>query len=219
MSELRDTAHGFFHDPAHPAHVRELAQLGEIRRYRRGTILVHEGDAGDTLFVVMEGRVKVFTTDSGGREIVFGVVVAGDYFGEMTLDGGPRSASVMTLQASVCALIRREQLLEFLARRPDFSLELLKRVIRRARSATLSAKNFAFIDVYGRLTQFLQEQAEPEDDGTACVKERLTQQDIASRLGCSREMVSRILNDLKDGGYIDVIDRRIRIRTRLPAHW
>jgi len=219
MSELRETEHAFYRDPAHPANVRELARLGEVRKYRKGSVLVHEGDAGETLFVVMEGRVKVYAADASGREIIFGVVAAGDYFGEMTLDGGPRSASVMTLQPCVCAVVRRESLLAFIAREPDFALALLKRVIRRARSATVSAKNFVFIDVYGRLTHFLHENTKVETDGTAVMKERLTHQDLADRLGCSREMVSRILKDLENGGYIDIMDRHIRILTRLPAHW
>jgi CRP/FNR family cyclic AMP-dependent transcriptional regulator len=90
---------------------------------------------------------------------------------------------------------------------------------RRARTATNSARNLAFIDVYGRLTQLLYELAQPQDDGSAVVAERLTHQDIASRVGCSREMVSRVLKDLESGGYIELRERRIVLVRKLPARW
>jgi CRP/FNR family cyclic AMP-dependent transcriptional regulator len=218
-SELSALTHAFCSDPRHPKALRELAALGDVRRYRKGTILIHEADRGDILFIVMEGRVKVFSTDPSDREITFGVIGAGDYFGEMALDGGPRSASVITLEPTVCALITRTSLLAYIGREPSFALDILSKVIRRARTATNSARNLAFIDVYGRLTQLLYELAQPQDDGSAVVAERLTHQDIASRVGCSREMVSRVLKDLESGGYIELRERRIVLVRKLPARW
>lgn len=215
-SEQTDAFHpDFLHAPA----LRRLADQGEVRRYRKGTILIHESDHGDTLFIVMQGRVKVYSTDSSGREITLGVIVAGDYFGEMALDGGVRSASVITLEPTVCALISRATLLGFIGQEPNFALDLLGKVIRRARSATNAVRNLAFTDVYGRITQLLVELAEPQPDGTSLVRERMTQQEIASRVGCSREMVSRILRDLEAGGYIGQRDRHIVLLTKLPARW
>jgi CRP/FNR family cyclic AMP-dependent transcriptional regulator len=199
--------------------VRELAGLGEQRRYRKGTILIHEADAGDTLFVVLSGQVKVFCTDANDKEITFGVYGPGEYFGEMALDGGPRSASVITLQPTTCALVTRTTLLAFIAKRPEFALELLSKIIRRLRMATTSARNLAFIDVYGRLTACLQSLAKPQPDGTQRIEERITHQEIASRAGCSREMVSRILKDLEHGGYLRVQERRIVLVKKLPLRW
>jgi len=199
--------------------VRELAGLGEQRRYRKGTILIHEADAGDTLFVVLSGQVKVFCTDANDKEITFGVYGPGEYFGEMALDGGPRSASVITLQPTTCALVTRTTLLAFIAKRPEFALELLSKIIRRLRMATTSARNLAFIDVYGRLTACLQSLAKPQPDGTQRIEERITHQEIASRAGCSREMVSRILKDLEHGGYLQVQERRIVLVKKLPLRW
>ncbi|MFT3718899.1 Crp/Fnr family transcriptional regulator [Pseudorhodoferax sp.] len=219
ISDLSAQTDAFYDNPHVAPALRRLAALGEVRRYRKGTILIHEADHGDTLFVVMEGRVKVYSTDSSGREITLGVIVAGDYFGEMALDGGVRSASVITLEPVVCALVSRPALLEFIGQEPSFALDLLGKVIRRARSATNAVRNLAFTDVYGRITQLLVELAEPQPDGTALVRERMTQQEIASRVGCSREMVSRILRDLEAGGYIGLRDRRIALLTRLPARW
>ena len=206
-------------DDLHAALLRDLAALGEERRYRKGTILIHELDVGTTLFIVLSGQVKVFSTDANDKEITFGVFGTGEYFGEMSLDGGPRSASVITTQATVCAVVTRPALVAFIARHPEFALALLSKVIRRLRMATTSARNLAFVDVYGRLTGCLHALAKPQSDGTQRIEERITHQEIASRVGCSREMVSRILKDLENGGYICVQERRIVLMKKLPARW
>ncbi len=199
--------------------LRALATHGDVRRYRKGTILIHEGDTGDTVFIMLSGRVKVFCTDPQDKEITFGVFGAGEYFGEMALDGGRRSASVITQETSVCAVITRASLLEFIAQRPEFALELLSKVIRRLRLATRDARNLAFIDVYGRLSQCLHELSVAQPDGTRRIVERITHQELASRVGCSREMVSRILKDLDSGGHIRVSDRRIVLVRKFPDRW
>lgn len=210
----------FLSDERHSSDIRALAARGDIRRYRKGSILLHEGDTGDTMFILLLGRVKVYCTDANGREISFGQLGAGGHFGEMALDGGPRSANVITLEPCVCAIVTRVTLLAFIAQRPEFSLELMSQLIRRLRLATRDARNLALIDVYGRLTQCLQDLATPQADGTQRIGTRLTHQEIASRVGCSREMVSRILKDLESGGHVRFDDeRRIVLVGRLPRRW
>ncbi len=203
----------------HSAGMRALAQRGDIRRYRKGTILLNEGDTGDTMYILLHGRVKVYCMDAGGREITFGLLGPGGHFGEMALDGGTRSANVITQETCVCAIVTRVTLLAFIADRPEFALELLSQVIHRLRLATRDARNLAFIDVYGRLTQYLQDTALPQPDGTRRIETRLTHQEIASRVGCSREMVSRILKDLESGGHLRYDERRIVLVGRLPQRW
>lgn len=212
-------AQTFAADETQPVYLRELASLGDARLYRKNTILIHEADVGDTLFIVMSGRVKVFCTDASDKEITFGVFGAGEYFGEMALDGGSRSASVMTQEPCVCALITRTTLLAYIARRPEFALVMLSKVIQRLRMATSSARNLAFIDVYGRLSNCLMDLAKPQPDGTQRIEERITHQEFASWVGCSREMVSRILKDLENGGYVRMQERRIVLVRKLPQHW
>ena len=107
----------------------------------------------------------------------------------------------------------------FRSKQPEFALELLSKVINRLRLTTTSARNLAFIDVYGRLTSVLLALAKPQEDGTLRIEERITHQEIASRAGCSREMVSRILKDLETGGYVRVEERRIVIEKKLPLRW
>jgi CRP/FNR family transcriptional regulator, cyclic AMP receptor protein len=206
-------------DTRHPALLRELAAQGDLRRYRKGTIVIAEGDVGDTMFIILSGQVKAVSVDASDKEITYGVFDTGEYFGEMALDGAPRSSDVITLQATTCAVITRARLLAFIALRPEFALELLAKVIRRLRLTTANARSLAFIDVYGRLTQCLYELAKPQPDGTHRIDERLTHQEIASRVGCSREMVSRITKDLQTGGYLRVDARRIVLLKRLPLKW
>src|SRR5689334_1294257 len=97
-------------DPSWPETLRTLVARGEPRRYRKGTLLIQEGDIGETLFIVLSGRVRAFSTNERDREIVYGDYGAGEYLGEMSLDGGPRSASVITLEPTVCVVITRKTL-------------------------------------------------------------------------------------------------------------
>jgi CRP/FNR family cyclic AMP-dependent transcriptional regulator len=201
------------------ASLSALARRGELRRYRRGTVLIEEGERGDMLFIILKGRLRAYATGDKGREITYGVYGPGDYIGEMSLDGGPRSASVITLEPSECVVVTRHTLQQHIAEHPEFAFELLARVIRRARAATLSAKQLALHDVYGRLVALLNGLAMTRADGSRAVEERLTHQEIANRLGCSREMVSRIMKDLEAGGYVKASRRAIVLQRSFPARW
>jgi CRP/FNR family cyclic AMP-dependent transcriptional regulator len=202
-----------------PAPVDKLAALGVQRRYRSHSILIEEGDAGDSVYIVLSGRLRAFVSDARGREITLGLHGPGEYVGEMSLDGGLRSASVQAVEPTVCAVVTRETMLRHIASDPEFSLALIVRLIRRARLATESARSMALLDVYSRLRRLLEERAETQADGTRVVAERLTHQAIASEIGCSREMVSRLLKDLETGGYLSVARRQLALRRELPARW
>ena len=199
--------------------LRGLVGRGESRRFRKGALLIQEGDHGDTLFVVLSGKVKAFSSDDRGREIVYGVYAPGEYLGEMCLDGGPRSASVIALEPTVCSVVTRQRLREHIIEHPEFAFELLSQVIRLARFTTQSARNMAMLDVYGRVAQTLNELAQPLSVGSRSVAQRLTHQEIANRIGASREMVSRILKDLVNGGYLVITASEMEICRPLPARW
>ena len=205
--------------PAMSESLHALALRGDVRRYRKGTLLIEEGDRGETLYIILAGRLRAFSAAANGRELTFGVYGPGEYLGEMSLDGGMRCASVQTLEAAICAVVTRETVRRFIAERPEFAFELLSKVIRRARAATLSAKHLALNDVYGRLKLLLESLAPPPDGGSRRIAERLTHQDLASRLGCSREMVSRIMKDLESGGYVQQETGRIVVHGILPPRW
>ena len=204
-----------------PPELRALAVRGLVRSYPKKAVVINEGEIGDSLFVLLKGSVKAFSMDESGREITFGRIHAGDYFGEMSLDGGSRSASVITVEPSTCAVVSRADVGEHLAAAPEFALNLVMRVIRRARDATEAARNMALLDVYGRLIAVLEKQDDLTTSTTAAgvTLEDITHQEIASRVGASREMVSRLLKDLEKGGYIEMETKRITLLKKLPQRW
>lgn len=208
--------------------LRSLAMRGICRSYDSKSILINEGDEGDTVFVLLKGSVKAYSIDSSGREITYGKIRAGDYFGEMSLDGGLRSASVMSLEPCTCAVLTRRNVSEHLAAEPQFALNLVLQVIHRARAATEVARNMALLGVYSRLTAVLQEdlddthyQAKTARGQRVLIQPHVlegTHQDIAARIGASREAISRILKDLERGGYLTLSSKRVTLLKRLPAN-
>jgi CRP/FNR family transcriptional regulator, cyclic AMP receptor protein len=199
--------------------LRVLALRGALRNYKKNSIVINEGESGDSLFVLLQGTVKVFSTDQSGREITYGSIDAGDYFGELSLDGGPRSASVMTLEPCICSVVSRAAVREHLAEEPEFALDLVAQVIRRARAATETARSMALLDVYGRVIATLEGHEGPATPDAPILLTQITHQSIASRVGASREMVSRLLKDLEKGGYIELGVKRITLLKKLPARW
>lgn len=197
-----------------PGSLRALAARGVARNYRRGTLLIEEGSQGDAIYLVLSGSLRVYGCDARGREVTYGIYGAGEYVGEMSLDGGARSASVITEQNSRCVMLTRASLLAHISEHPEFAFELLTKVIRRARAATLSTKQLALNDVYGRLKALLETATLTTDEV------QLTHQAMAQRLGCSREMVSKLVKDLELGGYLmRVSNGRYRKLRALPARW
>ena len=199
--------------------LRSLALRGSIRSFRKNIVIIHVGDVGESIYVLLQGTVRVFATDDDGREITYSTIQAGDYFGEMSLDGGPRSASVITQEACICSVVPRSQVREHLAEEPEFALDLVAQVIRRARSATETARNMALMDVYGRVVATLEGFEGPASEGAPVELKQLTHQAVASRVGASREMVSRLLKDLERGGYIQLGIKRITLLQKLPTRW
>jgi CRP/FNR family cyclic AMP-dependent transcriptional regulator len=200
------------------AAMRELAPRGVARDFRKNSIVVNEGDETNALYVVLTGRLKAFVSGDDGREVVLDTIAPGDYFGELVLDGGPRSASVMTLEPSRVFVIPHGDVEGLLLANPQFARDLIERLIARVRSLTTKVRDLALKDVYGRFVRFTEENA-IDLDGERLVPERLTQSEVAARIGGSREMVSRIIRDLTQGGYIEVDAKRIRLLKKLPAHW
>ena len=200
------------------AFVKKLASLGRLRTYPKNTVFITEGDQSDSVFVVISGKVKVFVADTEGHEMILDTQGPGEYVGEMALDGKPRSASVMTLEPSTFSVVARDPIREAIKKDPDFALDMISKIIDRARLATNSVKDLALLDVYGRVARLLLNMA-VEKNGKLEIPEKLTQQEIAERVGASRDMVSRIFRDLTQGGYITVENRFITINKKPPARW
>ena len=205
-------------EPLQDSLLQAIADRGGVRHYPANAVLVTEEDQSDSLFIILRGRVKAYGAGADGREVVYSTQGPGEYFGEMTLDGGPRSASVMTLEPTTCAVVPGAEVRDFLAHHPDFALHLVKKLIRLARASTDQVKSLALDDVYGRIARLLRTLARDEG-GVLVLPDKLTQQDIAERVGSSREMVSRIFKPLTEGGYVELRGGRIALLKKLPARW
>ena len=197
--------------------IEALALHGNTRPFRANTILISEGDAGDSLYIVLSGRLRAYASSEEGRDVVLGEHGPGEYVGELSLDGRPRSASVKTLEASSCCVVAGAELRGFLAEHPDFALHLSQKLTRMVRRLTEQVKSLALQDVYGRMVRVLMELSDPGEGSERVVREKLTQQDIADRVGSSREMVNRVMKDLSAGGYVALRDGRYVIQRKLPA--
>jgi CRP/FNR family transcriptional regulator, cyclic AMP receptor protein len=201
-----------------PETLRAIAASGVTRTFPRNTVLINEGDVGDSLYIVVSGRVKIFASNEAGREFVIDFFGPGEYVGEMSLDGARRSASVMTVESTTCVVVNRAHFREFILAHPDFAMHLIERLIHRVRVTTGNLKSLALSDVYGRLVRLLNTLV-VEFEGKHVVPEKLTQQDIADRVGASRDMIGKLIKDLTVGGYLSVDDRTITIHKKLPLGW
>jgi CRP/FNR family transcriptional regulator, cyclic AMP receptor protein len=199
--------------------LRQLSTHGVIKVYPKHTILFYEQDPSGSLYIVLGGKVKIYVSDNMGREIVLNICNAGDYFGELELiDAGPCSASAITLEQSYLCIISRTGLQRYFSQYPEMAFELLHSLAQRVRILTADIKSLALDNVYRRVTRILLSLA-TERDGQWVIEERLTQQDLAQRVGASREMVSRILKDLRSGGYIKTKNGKITIERGFPPAW
>lgn len=198
--------------------IQALSAHGVVRSYPKNTIVVAEGDETASLYVILSGRVKIFLSGDDGKEIVLGTQGPGEYFGEIALDGRARSASVMTLELSRFVVVQRANVRDFIRSHPDFAVHLIETLAGRIRTLTENFKSLALLDVYGRVARLLLDLA-VEEDGVLVVREKLTHQEIASRVGASREMISKILKALSVGGYISVHKQRITIHRTPPRQW
>ena len=190
-----------------------------IRSYPANTILINEGDDSSSLYVIIEGEVKVFVNDEHGKEAILSIMGEGEYFGELALiDDSPRSASVMTIKPTKVMIITKADFKRCLKDYPELAFNLIRAMSKQIRALTDSVKNLSLMDVYGRVAHTLLDLAD-DRDGKQVIDQRLTHQDIANMVGASREMVSRILKDLSTGGYITVDKKTITINEKLPAGW
>jgi CRP/FNR family transcriptional regulator, cyclic AMP receptor protein len=199
--------------------LRALARSGVPRPLRKGAQIIHEGDVGDTLYIVLSGRLRAYASGSDGRELTYGVYGAGEFVGEMGLDGGARSAHVEAVEPTLCAVVTRATLQQHLQADPSFAFELLAKVIRRARATTLGMKQIALNDVYGRLKALLDSLAVAQPDGSRLIEPAPSHLEMSQVLGCGREMVSKVLKELEKGGYVSVGRRRVRLLKPLAPKW
>lgn len=203
-----------------PAELDILQESSFCRRYPKNTVIITEGDSADALYLITAGRVKVYCSESNGKEYIINTLTDGEYFGELAmLDDEKRSASIRTMEPCTFQVIERDDFERIYAAHPNMQRVLIRNLAGRVRCLTDVVKSLALQDVYGRVARVLTGMAKPRDAGSQVIDERLTQQEIADRVGASREMVARILKDLTVGEYIRFEGRRIVINGKLPASY
>ena len=184
-----------------PELLRLLAERGDVRRLARGDTLITEGDLSESLFILLSGRLKVFTRDDRGREVIYNTLEAGEMLGEMFLDGGPRSASVQAITAVECIEVDGSQIRDFMRSYPGFSETLVVKLIQRLRHATHQVRSLALDDVFARTVDSINEHA-VANAGRRYLPASVTQRQIASGIGATREMVNHVFRDLAKAGFL-----------------
>jgi CRP/FNR family transcriptional regulator len=207
VRELRSLHSTFFDDLA----VDDLEALGAAmfqRQYPAGQIVLLEGAASSVLYVVQAGRLKLFKTSSRGREQVLRLLRPGDMFNEVAVfDEGPNPASAQTIEDCTLYLLRRRDLMRFVAERPGIALAVTRTFARRLREALALVEDLAFRDVTSRLAKIL---LEGQEDGAP----RLTQELLAAMAGSRREVVGRALKALSLEGAVKLERGRIHVCNR-----
>jgi len=138
----------------------KIAAVATVRTFPKRAIIVTEGDDTDSMYVMLSGKARVFVADDKGREVQLNQLGAGEYFGEVTLDGGPRSASVMAVEECRCAVVKRTELTPFIEKNPELAVHIVRKLARRVRDLTENVRSLALMDVYGRVARLLLELAE-----------------------------------------------------------
>jgi len=198
--------------------LRALASKAVLQSVPKNVTVIIEGEFTRSLYVILSGKVRVYLNDEHGKELVLDVKGPGEYFGEMALDDGPRSASVVTIEPCRFAVISMADFRTTLIEEPELALQVITNLIQMTRGLNENVKSLALLDVYGRVARMLLDLA-VEQGGNHVIPEKLTQQEMANKVGTSREVINRILRDLTTGGYIKVEDRKITIIKRLPSKY
>ena len=190
------------------ADIASLARLATRRRYPKDTVVFFENEEGDFFFMILEGRIKVTILGDDGREVILSILGPGDFFGEMALlDNEPRSATAIAIEDSELISLHRTDFQTVLTDNRSITSALIKILSQRLRHANQQISTLALLDVYGRVARVIVDMAREEGrrlkDGRIAFR-RATHQEIANRIGTTRETVTRMLKDLERQGLIHV---------------
>ena len=176
------------------------------RRFKRGEALVEQGQKSNALFILLTGRARVMTSDSRGREVILATLAQGDYLGEMSIiDNEPHSATVRAEVQTDVLMLGRSEFARCLTENASMSLVVMRGLVKRLRHADRKIESLALLDVYGRVAHALLDFAVADAQGQLLVKDKISRQDLAKMVGASREMVSRVMKDLEERGFIEAL--------------
>jgi CRP/FNR family cyclic AMP-dependent transcriptional regulator len=194
---------------------QELMAVARKRSFRAGEVIFHRDDPGQVLYIIKEGKVKIALISPDGQEISLVVFGKGECFGDLALlDGEPRSADAIALEKVECYTLQRSDFQNAIMKHPTIAIQVLEVLSRRLRKTDQMVENLIFLDVYGRVAKKLLELANEHgvqvDDGTR-IEVRLTQQELASMVGASRESVNKVMGYFTDKQYISTDKHKITI--------
>jgi CRP-like cAMP-binding protein len=189
------------------------------RRFKRGEALVEQGQKSNALFILLTGRARVMTSDSRGREVILATLAQGDYLGEMSIiDNEPHSATVRAEVQTDVLMLGRAEFARCLTENASMSLVVMRGLVKRLRHADRKIESLALLDVYGRVAHALLDFAVPDAQGQLVIKDKISRQDLAKMVGASREMVSRVMKDLEERGFIEALPSGVTVlKDRLNA--
>ena len=189
------------------------------RRFKRGEVIVEQGKKSNALFILLNGRARVVTADSRGREVILATLQPGDHIGEMSLiDNEPHSATVRAEVQTDLLMLGRIEFARCLPENSSMAYAVMRGLVQRLRHADRKIESLALMDVYGRVARALLEFATETGDGEMLILEKISRQDIAKMVGASREMVSRVMKDLEERGFIQTQENgSIVVKERLNA--
>jgi CRP/FNR family transcriptional regulator, cyclic AMP receptor protein len=196
--------------------IEAINQVSFVKKYPKDMMILLAEEEGDTLFVIINGKVKVTSFSETGKEVIFSIMGAGDFFGDMSLlDGKPRSASVIAVEDSELCLLRRGDFNRLVEKHPGIALKLLEELTSRLRKADERIESLALLDVSGRvagiLLQLAEESGKRTPEGGIVIKSRPTHQELANMVGTTRETVTRILNQMEHNNYIVMAGKSVTI--------
>lgn len=196
-----------------------LVEKAKQSKFPKQSTILMEGDESSSLYIILSGKVRVFSSDDKSKEVTLLVQEPGSYFGEIALlSDEPRSASVASLEPTVCAVISKSDFISWLMTHPEVAIMLLGVLSDKIRHLTEKVRQLALSNVYERTIKALQDMAIAQGD-TWIIEKRPTQQDLASMVGASREMINKIMHELTKGGYVSLEEKSLIINKKLPASW
>jgi CRP/FNR family cyclic AMP-dependent transcriptional regulator len=187
-----------------PAQAESLAGAVGKRRFKRGEYIVEQGKKCESLFIILAGRARVVVTDRRDREVILATLHPGDYLGEMSLiDHEPHSATVEAEVQTDALVLGGDDFNRCLLENNSTMTAVLRGLVQRLRSADRKIESLALMNVYGRVANVLLESVPPNADNIRVIRDRISRQDIAKMVGASREMVSRVMKDFEEQGFIE----------------
>jgi CRP/FNR family transcriptional regulator, cyclic AMP receptor protein len=196
-----------------PEQIAIMSAHAARKHVDKGYVILHKGEVAESFYVIISGQVKIYVSDDENpdREVILKTLKAGDFFGELPMfDQAPRNASVAAMENCHLQVLSYNAFQRSLEGSPDIARRVMATLAYRVRDADRKIGRLALMDITTRLSRTLMELA-IVSNGRRVVGAPITQKDLASMVGASREMVNRTLKDFQDSGYIDIQRRSITI--------